>query len=202
MTSEIVRAFTEAARRNGYDDVQVEVFPFRDLKVKWTRAYKWISFEVSDYLADMPADVADDMAESIMARIRGDMVQGYPESVNGWLTSPEFIRNHRTAYLSRFHGFSEHGEHVNVNDVVDWIKGAGLDIPDDVIIGWGMGPTRSSILFRVVKLDRRLDNPDVDLEDVARELYRELCRIELGFGNQRDAEALKRLTDRFEEACE
>lgn len=202
MTSEIVRAFTEAARRNGYDDVQVEVRPFRDLKVKWTRAYKWISFDVSDYIADMPADVANNLAESIMARIRGDEVQGYPESVNGWLTSPEFIANHRSAYLARFHGFSEHGEEVDVNDVVEWIRNAGLDIPDDVIIGWGAGPTRSSILFRVVKLDRRLDSPDTLLEDVARELYRQLCAIALGFVNRRDAEALRRLTDRFEEAVQ
>ena len=202
MTAEIVRAFTEAARRNGYDDVQVVVRPFRDLKIKWTRSYKWISFEVSDYLADMPADVADDMAESIMACIRDGEVQGFPESVNSWLTSPGFIANHRTAYLSRFHGLSEHGEEVNIEDVTEWIRNAGLDIPDNVIIGWGTGPTRSSLLFRVVKLDRSLDIPDADLEDVARELYRQLCRIELGFVNRKDAEALGRLTARFEEACE
>ncbi len=49
--------FSVAGTRNGYDEVQAEFSPFRDFKVKWTRSYKWIAFEVSDYLSDAPENV-------------------------------------------------------------------------------------------------------------------------------------------------
>lgn len=41
---------SNVATRYGYKDASAEFTPFKDFKVKWTRAFEWISLEVSDYL--------------------------------------------------------------------------------------------------------------------------------------------------------
>lgn len=65
------RALQNAGRRNGFEDIQAEFAAFRDFKLKWTRSYRWISFEVSDYLRNAPEDVMDSLAETMFAKMRG-----------------------------------------------------------------------------------------------------------------------------------
>ena len=46
------RAMRNAGIRNGFEEITAEFAAFRDFKLKWTRSYKWICFEVSDYLME------------------------------------------------------------------------------------------------------------------------------------------------------
>lgn len=50
-------------------DIKAEYRDFKDLKVKWVRTYKWIEFDVSDFLTDVPAEVLGPFMKTIMAQI-------------------------------------------------------------------------------------------------------------------------------------
>ena len=65
----LTRAMATAGARNGFEDVTAEFSAFRDFKLKWTRSYKWISFEVSDYLRNAPENVIRSLAETVYARM-------------------------------------------------------------------------------------------------------------------------------------
>lgn len=68
------RAMRNAGIKNGFDEIQAEFSTFRDFKLKWTRSYKWISFEVSDYLRNAPKNVMQSLAERGLAEYDPDLV--------------------------------------------------------------------------------------------------------------------------------
>ena len=104
------RAMRNAGIRNGFDDIQAEFSAFRDFKLKWTRPYKWISFEVSDYLRNAPENVMQSLAETVFARIRGECRTSYSEEVCDYLNSGEFLEENQGLFLKRFRGIGPWGE--------------------------------------------------------------------------------------------
>ena len=82
MNDRTLRAiFRVAGVRNGYDEVDAEFSPFRDFKIKWMRSYRWISFEVSDYLKEAPEEVIQSLTETVFAKVRGENDTLYTEDV-------------------------------------------------------------------------------------------------------------------------
>ena len=112
------RALQNAGRRNGFEDIRAEFAAFRDFKLKWTRSYKWISFEVSDYLKSAPENVIESLAETVFARIRGEDRATYSEKVCDYLNSKEFLEENQRMYLKRYMGISDSpgGENVDLLD--------------------------------------------------------------------------------------
>lgn len=51
--------------------MKAEFSSFRDLKIKWVRIYKWIEFQVSDYLMRAPEGVIEGLARTIFSKILG-----------------------------------------------------------------------------------------------------------------------------------
>lgn len=92
------RALQNAGKRNGFEDIQAEFAAFRDFKLKWTRSYKWISFEVSDYLRNAPEHVMQSLAETVFAKIGGQDKTGYSEEVCEYFSSERFLRDNRTSF--------------------------------------------------------------------------------------------------------
>ena len=58
------RAMRNAGIRNGFEDISAEFSAYREFKLKWTRFYKLIGFEVSDYLRNAPEHVMQSLAET------------------------------------------------------------------------------------------------------------------------------------------
>ena len=100
----LIRAMQNAGKRNGFEDIQAEFAPFRDFKLKWTRSYKWISFEVSDYLRNAPESVMESLAETIFAKMRGDGKTEYSREVCDYLNSDGFLKENQGTYLKRYRG--------------------------------------------------------------------------------------------------
>lgn len=96
------RALQNAGRRNGFEDIQAEFVAFRDFKLKWTRSYRWISFEVSDYLRNAPEDVMESLAETMFAKMRGEGKTEYSQEVCDYLNSDGFLKENQGIYLKRF----------------------------------------------------------------------------------------------------
>lgn len=91
------KAMRNAGIRNGYEDIIAEFSAFRDFKLKWARSYKWISFEVSDYLRNAPQSVIESLAGTVFAKIGGQDKTGYSEEVCEYFSSERFLRDNRTS---------------------------------------------------------------------------------------------------------
>ena len=196
------RAMSNAGIRNGFDEIQAELSAFRDFKLKWTRSYRWISFEVSDYLRNAPEQVIQSLAETIFARIRGEDRTAYSEEVCDYLNSREFLEENQGMYLRRFRGISEsaRGESVDLLDCYRRLVEKGfVEYDPDLIIRWSHSEDRSrkvgrsSVLMRTIVMNPALDSEDVPEEALDYALYTQICRVNLRFGPTRDDD-----TERYE----
>ena len=177
--------FSVVGVRNGYDEVLAEFSPFRDFKIKWTRSYKWIAFEVSDYLCDAPEDVIESLAVSIFSRIRGDGGDDpmtYGDEVCEWITSDEFVRTKQPVFVRRFRGISLStvGDHRDLAESYRRLVDRGLVQMDrDLYLGWAPEGSsravgRASVLMKVVVMSQILDSdsvPDDELQKRVEESY-------------------------------
>ena len=202
------RAMRNAGIRNGFEDVQAEFAPFRDFKLKWTRSYKWISFEVSDYLRNAPENVMESLAETIFAKMRGEGRTEYSQEVCDYLNSDGFLMENQETYLKRFRGISEStcGENVDLMDSYRRLVDNGL-IEDDrnLIIRWIDGKDKSikvgkaSVLMRTTLLSPVLDSKEISENAIDYALYTQICHVNLGFGpgGGNDAERYEAMLERY-----
>ena len=202
------RAMRNAGIRNGFDEIQAEFSAFRDFKLKWTRSYKWISFEVSDYLRNAPENVMQSLAETVFARIRGEDRTAYSEEVCDYLNSKEFLEENQGMYLKRFRGISEtaRGESVDLLDCYRRLAERGLvEYDPDLVIRWNgvedrsRKVGRSSVLMRTVVMNPALDSEEVSEDALDYALYSQICHVNLGFGPSRenDAQRYKAMLDKY-----
>lgn len=189
------RAMRNAGIRNGFDEIQAEFSAFRDFKLKWTRSYKWISFEVSDYLRNAPEHVMQSLAETVFARIRGEDRTAYSEEVCDYLNSKEFLEENQGMYLKRFRGISEtaRGKSVDLLDCYRRLAERGLvEYDPDLVIRWNNVENRSrkvgmsSVLMRTIVMNPALDSEDVTEDALDYALYSQICHVNLGFGQSRE----------------
>lgn len=109
----------EVFRTKGYDEVTAEFSAFHDFKVKWTRSYRWISIEVSDYLQDADEVVVRDLFTTIAEKITGNTTAGYEPSVINWIKTE--ARTKWDVFVRRNRG------HVNekLEDILSDLKADG-----------------------------------------------------------------------------
>lgn len=199
--------FAVAGMRNGYDDIHAEFSPFRDFKIKWTRSYRWISFEVSDYLMDAPEDVMKSLANTIFRRIRGEDESMYTEPVRQWISSDQFVRSKQPLYVRRFRGLSMStiGRNRDLAESYGRLVDMGLVSRDpSVYIGWAAEDRsrvigRVSVLMKVVAMSSILDSTDVPDRVVDFCLYTQLAHLSMGFrpGMERRNSEYDALLSRF-----
>ena len=194
----LTRAMATAGARNGFEDVTAEFSAFRDFKLKWTRSYKWISFEVSDYLRNAPQSVIESLAETIYAKMRGEGKTEYSEEVCDYLNSQEFLEENQGMYLKRFRGISDStkGESIDLLDSYRRLVERGLvEYDPKLVIRWSNSEDRSrkagrsSVLMRTIIMNPALDSEDVPEEALDYALYSQICHVNLGFGPTRENDA-------------
>ena len=201
-------AMQNAGRRNGFEDITAEFSEFRDFKLKWTRSYKWISFEVSDYLRNAPENVIESLADTVFARIRGDGKSAYTQDVCDYLGSEGFLKENQKIYLKRFRGISEtpQGKALDLAEVYDELVRRGLaDRDENLILRWstsGRNDRRvgsSSVIMKTIVMNSRLDTEGLSEDTIRYALYTQTCRVGLGFGPDRESlsEEYERLLSEF-----
>lgn len=192
----LTRAMATAGARNGFEEVKAEFASFRDFKLKWTRSYKWISFEVSDYLRNAPENVIQSLAETIFAKIGGENAKAFSEDVCEYLNSEKFLRDNQGLYLRRFKGLSPttQGENVDLSESYRRLIDNGLvEYDPKLIIRWDTGRNHrigsSSVLMKTVTVNSRLDDQSISENALDYALYSQICHVNLGFGPTRDNDA-------------
>ena len=189
-SEELNETFAKVGNDFHFDEVTAEFAPYRDLKVRWCRTMKTISFSVSDYLKGSKSEVVEGIAKTIFSRIRGEESEGYPEGTTEWLTSPEFRELNQETYIERSRTI---GEMSSEETEMLWesyyrLVDAGLieDI-DGLRLFWSKNDSvakagQSSCLMRVVIMNRRLLKDSVPPEVLDFCLLHELANIVIGFG--------------------
>lgn len=182
---------TEVGMKYGFSDINAEFTEFRDFKVKWTRSYKWIELQISDYLRNAPEDIIRSLAGTIFGKIKGIPDTGYSDEVCDYVTSKGFLNDNQPLYIERLKGISREstGDNIDLEDSYNRLVEKGLVEKDsDIQIRWGPKTVsktvgNSSVLMKTVVLNRKLDSRFVSEEAIDYALYSMLCRIHMGFNH-------------------
>ena len=182
--------FQKVGNDFGFDNVEAEFSPFRDLKVKWCRTINNASFTVSDYLQEAPVDVIEGIARTIFSKIRAEENSDYPECTKEWLTSDEFRELNQDKYIERSRAV---GDVENTEDKRLWgayyrLIDAGLiEEIDGLKLFWSKDELvskagQSSCLMRVVIMNKRFMKNDIPSEVLDYCLLHEIANITIDFG--------------------
>lgn len=137
-------------------DIKAEYRDFKDLKVKWVRTYKWIEFDVSDFLTEVPAEVLGPFMKTIMAQI----FDGVASDPAGRKVLFPYVVPFRDAFIARHKAIKDEGAEEAIRSA---LKDAGYDRAEKVIGAVGMNPDISAV-FDVVILTP--DWTEEDIEDM------------------------------------
>lgn len=185
MTS-VREIFATVGREYGYEDVEVDFVPYRDMKVKWQRTSSWISFSVSDYLKDAPASVLEDFARVLISKTHGEKAD-WSDRFRVYICDGGFVEKNRPVFLKRFKGVKPAGEHRcrSLEDSIDRLMAEGLisDV-DEIDLRYASGMHRVShvsVVMRTVIISDRLDSEDVPEYVLDAQVYKRICQVMAGF---------------------
>lgn len=170
-------------RANGYDDIQAEFSPFRDFKLKWIRSYKWISFEISDYLQDAPEEVVASLFRTVFKRL-ADEKTSYEETLSDYITTEDFVRRSQPVFIRRHRGLSTDADDVAwVEESIDRLREKGLTVPEGLAVGVAEARMRqvgrSSTLMRTVIMNDACRDLSEDARDYA--VWTQVAHVSMGF---------------------
>lgn len=195
----------DLGKKYNYDSVNAQYIAFTDFKIRWRRTYRWIEFDVSDYLSKVPEEVLEGVAEYTFRKIVGKDAE-YPAEVVNYLTSDDFVNITQPTYIERCRWISDgpEGDNRNLTDAYRRLVDMEL-IEDDpkIVLRWDEASRRdigrSSLLMRTVQISRNLDNSVVSENAFDYAVYTRLAHIQAGFSNQGPvrAEIYEQMLDRY-----
>ena len=189
-SEELNMTFQKVGNDFGFENVEAEFSPFRDLKVKWCRTIDNASFTVSDYLQEAPVDVIEGIARTIFSKIRAEENSEYPKCTKEWLTSNEFRDLNQEKYIerSRTIGDVENSEDKRLWDAYYRLIDTGLiEEINGLKLFWSKDESvskagQSSCLMRVVIMNKRFMKNDIPSEVLDYCLLHEIANITIDFG--------------------
>ena len=183
--------FATVGREYGYEDVEVDFVPYRDMKVRWQRTTEWISFSVSDYLMNAPTLVLEDFARLLFKKIAGEKAD-WSDRFRVYICDGGFVEKNRPLLLKRFKGVKPAGEYGSrsLEDSIDRLIAEGLisDV-DDIAFRYASGMHRAShvsVVMRTVIISDRLDSEDVPEYVLDAQVYKGICQVMAGFGHSEE----------------
>jgi hypothetical protein len=210
---DIQEIFKGTGRRHGYDFVEANFFPFKELKSTWHRNRWKVAFRISDYMSGCGEDVLTDYSDALFRRmVNGERV-AYTDSVMCWLKSDEFIEMNRPLYLERSRNLSlsPEGRYHDLQFAMNGLRDKGLiEDMEDVHLTWTRSANRKrvgycSVLMKVIAISSALDSLDLPSFVPEYVLYHELVHLEMGREtlsprHGREFRRKERLFPRWEEA--
>lgn len=191
----------------GFDDVEAQYAPFNDFKFKWTRSYKWIKFDVSDYTRGASDEVVEGLFETIFQKMKGDEDARYPDAVTEHLTSEAFRTRNAPIYMRRARASPDDGRIMGALEGIrakGLMQGMGDDGWDDRLsIGYitKRNPC-SSVLMRAILIpETARDLSDGEFERMVWEQY---AHVLMGFDPEggRRIDEYQALVARYDEVTE
>lgn len=85
----------------GYKTVTVNIIKFAAFKLRWTRQYQTIDFNVSDYLCNAPDEVVADIFNRVFSKIAGNDDSEYSPETCKFFTDKHFSGARRRTFNAR-----------------------------------------------------------------------------------------------------
>ena len=198
---------TELGKKYNYDSVNAQFVQFTDFKMKWRRSYRWIEFDVSDYLLKVPENILKGIAEYTFRKITGKDAE-YSNEVVNYLVSDEFVDTVQSTYINRCRWISEGSEGNNRNLTDAYRRLVNMELIEEdqkIVLRWDEAPSwnlgKSSVLMRTVQINRKLDDPTISETAFDYAVYTRLAHIQAGFSNQGPIrkEIYEQMLDRYPE---
>lgn len=178
--------FAAVGREYGYEDVEVDFGPYRDMKARWQRTGTEMYLSVSDYLEGAPISVLEDFARTLFGKIAGEKAD-WSDRFRVYLCDGGFVEKNRPVFLERFKGVKPAGEHRcrSLEDSIDRLMAEGLisDV-DEIEFRYASGMHRAShasVVMRTVIISDRLDSEDVPEYVLDAQVYKRICQVMAGF---------------------
>ena len=195
----------ELGKKYNYDSTKAQYVPFNDFKIKWRRTYRWIEFDISDFLMDVPENVFSGILEYTFRKIVGKDAK-YPKEVSEYLSSDAFVDMAQPIYIERRRKVSEgpEGENRNLMDSYRRLINMGL-VKDDprIVLRWDealkKGIGNASVLMRFAQINRNLDSSEISDNAFDYAVYSRIAHIQCGFGIQGPirTEIFEQMLDRY-----
>ena len=211
-SARMAETFRSVGEKHGYENVNAEFVAFKHFKVQWQRSYRWISFRVSDYLADAPGCVLHDLAETLFSKIEGKDVE-YSEAMREWVLDESFCREKRPIFIKRGRYLSRGpvGKQRDLSDSLNRLEDAGLiERGSDIQAVWNHDyrsdlAASYSVLMRTIMVSESLDNADIPDFVLDYVIYRQCLMIKEGiqsFGRSDtcDISGDEKLFERYQDA--
>ena len=163
----VMDVFSKVGEDYEYNTVKASFVVFSDFKVRWQRSYSWAEFQVSDYLEYAPRQVLEDLAHTMLKKIRGQDA-GYSDEMREYVLSDEFAQENQLSFIKRHRTYAKDGIGTvrNLNDSVERLKGMGLVNGDSVLklVWMDKKPSHMSAMstiMKVIAINTVLDNEEI-----------------------------------------
>ena len=184
----MIPAFQDVAARRGIGQCTSEFHSFRMFKLQWQYdncRFGRLDCKVSDYLADAPYEVLEELAEAVISKAQGDADEvRYGPLVRAHVTDPGFARWHQAKYLRRSRSLTpdSKGFCKDLSESVGRLRDRGLWPDDDVAVVWNesmsiLRAAECSVLLKVICVNDRLDAEDVEDDLLDWVVYTQAVRI-------------------------
>ena len=181
--------FAAIGKKYGYETVNAEFMAFREFKCTWQRSYKWIDFRISDYLEDAPKTVLEELATTLLQKIRGDDFT-VNTKLKKYVTTKAFRDKHYKTYIDRCTDYEE----LDPSIIKRVCEKYGLDPVENCTLCKYSGEythkaAGCSVLMRVIGISDILFDENVPefVRDFA--IYCELQHILMGYDPDRNTES-------------
>ena len=184
----MIPAFQDVAARHGIGRITSEFCSFRMFKIQWQYdncRFGRMDCKVSDYLADAPYEVLEELAEAVISKAMGDAEEvRYGPLVRAYVTDPGFARRHQAEYLRRSRSLTpdSKGFSKDLAASVDRLRGRGLWPDEDIAVVWNesmdiLRAASCSVLMKLISVNDRLDDEDVEDDLLDWVVYTQAVRI-------------------------
>ena len=156
--------FTNVAKEYGFEDVHINVCPFKAFKLKYTTDRKWVILGVSDYLIGMKSESVEDVARYISATI-----QKKEYEMKGFFStevmSKEFLKKNQMKFLKRDRSLTSEGRD-RIDKALEVLKSKGhIEDDDDRVITFRATDSFNPVMFSSVFKTIGLANSMLDVDD-------------------------------------
>ena len=161
---DVEEIFTNVAKEYGFEDVHINVCPFKAFKLKYTTDRKWVILDVPDYLIGMKSESVEDLARFISADLLKKEYEMKGFFANEVL-SKDFLKKNQTKFLKRDRSLTSEGRD-RIDKALEVLKSKGhIEDDDDRVITFRATDSFNPVMFSSVFKTIALANSMLDVDD-------------------------------------
>lgn len=161
---DVEEIFTNVAKEYGFEDVHINVCPFKAFKLKYTTDRKWVILDVSDYLIGMKSESVEDLARFISADLLKKEYEMKGFFANEVL-SKDFLKKNQMKFLKRDRSLTSEGRD-RIDKALEVLKSKGhIEDDDDRVITFRATDSFNPVMFSSVFKTIALANSMLDVDD-------------------------------------